>query len=175
MQNIDTNEVPTLITISEQIGCSETDMENAFGKKWVNILELKIPSSCRRNFSLELLITILSVFDDQSQSSTPFWHNLATHNYFSRESERLRQLIIRKSGTNNQILIKIISEEPTSLIKNNQHENQRDQGKTENEEQDSTVQKFVFTAKVKDGSLVFEEKISLKNGDVSNSKSKEIS
>ena len=153
-----------IITIVEQIGCSDADMENSFGKKWISSLELKIPSLRRRNFYSTFLITISSVFDDLSQLSTPYWDLLVTQQYSSSPSSCLKNLVIRRSGSRITMLSDSVSIS----------ENQISTGDSKSESKpkhvkfkSKIVHKINLSATLQDdGSIIMEENIVYDNGTV---------
>ena len=67
-----TGEVMTVLTLMEQIGCSENDMIEAFGPRWVNQIVKELPFSRSRKFYLAKLVTVSSIdYDEITEKLTP--------------------------------------------------------------------------------------------------------
>ena len=54
-------EIVTVLTIVEQIGCTDSGFENAYGNKRVSILPIKNPLSCEIKLYSARLVTIASI------------------------------------------------------------------------------------------------------------------
>ena len=90
----------TVITVMEQIGCSEEDMVSAFGARWVTSIEKELPYARRRKFFDCKLATISSMdFDENTEQRTPYWDNIITEAFRSNAWRRLLSLIIKTSNT----------------------------------------------------------------------------
>ena len=67
-------EVITVLTLMEQIGCSENDMIEAFGPRWVNQILKELSFSRSRKFYLAKLVTVSSIdYDEIIEKMTPHW------------------------------------------------------------------------------------------------------
>ena len=56
----------TVLTVMEQIGCTDNEMVNAFGTKWVSQLVKFIPFARQRKFNISKLVSISSSNFDNS-------------------------------------------------------------------------------------------------------------
>ena len=90
----------TVLTIMAQIGCSESDMVQAFGKKWVSFIEKELPFARPQKFYVAKLVSISSIdMNELTEKLTLDWANIITKSYRSRAWRRLLLLIIKSSET----------------------------------------------------------------------------
>ena len=90
----------TVLTVMEQIGCSEDNMIQSFGVQWVKSIANQIPFVWSQKFKLAKLVSISSVdFNETTETQTPNWSNIVTKAYQSCAWRRLLSLIVKLSDT----------------------------------------------------------------------------